>query len=330
METDYDTDEMETDDSTPLSLTTLPSELLLGCCSFLDAWGLGRLELCARSSLGEEADRAWKQLTAGVPRGDLTGCSSKRFAIAHARARELFPNSCGEVYNRLPAPMQPKELRITYEEFVFSWGFFWRDGDSLQSALFEHLTLCHEQDNPALPAFALYISGDAYCVPVDALGHAMLSPHLKRSQEYVKYVGARLEADSGEFKDSWSPVAVLICTRRRDGAAAEVCRFEGLDGDDINSMVSSEEPYGSLCLDNASFNLPLLLKYLISNSYRERLGSEVGYAEQIQSSTTLVFDESTGQLRYIFTGFYDDNGIEVPHQIIRTILHGLCDEAVRG
>ena len=54
METDYDTDEMETDDSTPLSLTTLPSELLLGCCSFLDAWGLGRLELCARSSLGEE------------------------------------------------------------------------------------------------------------------------------------------------------------------------------------------------------------------------------------------------------------------------------------
>ena len=47
-------------------------------------------------------------------------------------------------------------------------------------------------------------------------GHAALSPLLKSSQE-----------DAVVFFDSWSPVAVWICTRKRDGAAAEVCRFDG-------------------------------------------------------------------------------------------------------
>merc|ERR1712176_974567 len=138
-----------------------------------DAWGLGRLELSARSSLGEHSDRAWKQLTAGVPRGDLAGCSDKRFAIAHARTQELFPYDLGELYNH-SRPPAPRQLRNFYGEFTFSWGFFWRDGDSLQTASFEHLTMHMDFDSPKVRAHQDFnISNSVFCVPADAPGPAM-------------------------------------------------------------------------------------------------------------------------------------------------------------
>ena len=83
-------------------------------------------------------------------------------------------------------------------------------------------------------------------------------PHLKRSQ-------VPLSIDSPAFYDTWSPVAVLICTRKRDGAAAEVCRFDGLDDEDvINSMITPtpDRPYGSLCFSYTDINLPRHLEAL--------------------------------------------------------------------
>ena len=134
------------------------------------------------------------------------------------------------------------------------------------------------------------------------------------------------EADWGEFFRSWSPVAVLICTRKRDGAAAELCRWDGLlESDGVNSMVGSEEPYGSLCFNYETLNLPRELEGLCGSGWKV-----IEELEQIQSSATLFFDESTGHLRYIFTGFMDEHTNYMPPEILRMHLHALCDEAVRG
>ena len=134
------------------------------------------------------------------------------------------------------------------------------------------------------------------------------------------------EADWGEFFRSWRPVAVLICTRKRDGAAAEVCRFDGLmEEDGVNSMVTKREPYGSLCFTYTDLNLPRHMEALSGGGW-----DVIEYFEQVSSTATLVFDESTGHLRYIFVGFMDDTSDYMPPEFSRMILHALCDEAVRG
>ena len=146
-------------------------------------------------------------------------------------------------------------------------------------------------------------------------------PHLKRSQ-------VPLSIDFPAFYDTWSPVAVLICTRKRDGAVAEICRFDGLDDEDgINSMFTPtrDRPYGNLCFEYADLNLPRTLEGISG------LGWElVEYFEEVNSTATVVFDQSTGHLRYIFTSFLDENSNDVPPPVISLILHGLCDEAVRA
>ena len=54
------------------------------------------------------------------------------------------------------------------------------------------------------------------------------------------------------------------------------------------------------------------------------------YFDQIESTATIAFDKTTGNLRYIFTGFLDRDTNCVPDSVLRMLLHGLCDEAVRG
>ena len=165
---------------------------------------------------------------------------------------------------------------------------------------------------------------DGLLAPRHPLAHAALSPHLKESQNYA--VDNYFEADWDEFFDSWSPVAVLICTRKRDGAAAEVCRWDGLLAEDgVNSMVGREDPYGSLSFNYESLNLPRELEGLCGLGWKV-----IEYYEQIQSSATLFFDKSTGRLRYIYTGFMDEHTNYMPPEILRMHLHALCDEAVRG
>ena len=53
------------------------------------------------------------------------------------------------------------------------------------------------------------------------------------------------------------------------------------------------------------------------------------YFDQIESTATIAFDKTTGNLRYIFTGFLDRDVNCVPDSVLRMLLHGLCDEAVR-
>ena len=54
------------------------------------------------------------------------------------------------------------------------------------------------------------------------------------------------------------------------------------------------------------------------------------YFDEVHSGATLCFDKTTGNLRYIFTGFLDRDTGYVPDSFLRMLLHGLCDEAVRG
>ena len=90
-------------------------------------------------------------------------------------------------------------------------------------------------------------------------------------------------------------------------------------------LVGREDPYGSLSFNYESLNLPRELEGLCGLGW-----GVIEYFEQIKSGPELFFDESTGHLRYIFTSFLDAASNDVPPPVISLILHGLCDEAVRG
>ena len=130
---------METVLEASMHFESLPSELRLCCCEFLDAGSLARLELCARESLGstDDSNRAWKQLAAGSSRGALVDCSDKQLAVVTAGVRALFPRSM----DRVPEPLPPRP-RYCIGDFVFSWVVCWQGENGFQIAAFEHLA-CH-------------------------------------------------------------------------------------------------------------------------------------------------------------------------------------------
>ena len=171
-------------------------------------------------------------------------------------------------------------------------------------------------DSPKVRAHQDFnISNGVFCVPAGAPGHATLSPHLKRSQS----------SDEFEFFDSWYPVAVWICTRKRDGAAAEVCRFDALDDDEDSINGYGSGPYGNITFYNKQLNLPRDMEGLSDQGWEV-----MEYFDEVHSGATLCFDKSTGHLRYIFTGFLDRHTAYIPDSVLRMHLHALCDEAVRG
>ena len=132
-------------------------------------------------------------------------------------------------------------------------------------------------------------------------------------------------SDEFEFFDSWYPVAVWICTRKRDGAAAEVCRFDDLDDDEDSINGYGSGPYGNITFYNKQLNLPREMEGLSDQGWEV-----MDYFDEVHSGATLCFDKSTGHLRYIFTGFLDRDTAYIPDSVLRMHLHALCDEAVRG
>ena len=77
-------------DEASFKFESLPRELRLCCCEFMDAASLARLEKCARENL-IDSKRAWKQLVAGSSRGALVDCSDKQLAVITAGVRALYP-----------------------------------------------------------------------------------------------------------------------------------------------------------------------------------------------------------------------------------------------
>ena len=106
-------------------------------------------------------------------------------------------------------------------------------------------------------------------------GHATLSPHLKRSQYSNEF----------EFFDSWYPVAVWICTRKRDGAAAEVCRFDALDDDEDSINGYGSGPYGNITFYNKQLNLPREMEGLSDQGWEV-----MEYFDEVHSGATLCID----------------------------------------
>ena len=136
----HESDAMQFDeasiDEASFKFESLPSELRLCCCQFLDAGSLARLETCARESL-IDSKRAWKQLVAGSSRGALINCSDKHLAVVTAGVRALFPRS-------MDVPDEPLPPRPRYEvgDFLFTWVVYWQGETGFQTAAFEHLA-CH-------------------------------------------------------------------------------------------------------------------------------------------------------------------------------------------
>ena len=299
--------EMQTDEaSMHFDFESLPSELRLCCCEFLDAGSLARLEKCARESL-IDSKRAWKQLVAGSSRGALVDCSDKQLAVITAGVRALYPRDRLSYTEELLPPRPRYEIG----DFLFTWVVYWQGETGFQIAAFEHLA-CHtswDREKPQAIA-ELNVSEYVFNVPADAhKAHAAISPFLKSSQDGVDSDDELQDDDEdvvNAFFNNWRPSAVLICTRKHDGKSIKLAHFEDLDRDDgINTLVN-EDNLGSLCFNIASLRLP---------------HDVAEHFEEITQSVILVFRKDTGHLRYIFSSFHDADVSPVTSDFINMLLH---------
>ena len=306
-------DAMQIDEAS-MHFESLPSELRLCCYEFLDAGSLARLEKCARENL-IDSKRAWKQLVAGSSRGALINCSDKHLAVVTAGVRALFPRSM----DRVPELLPPRP-RYCIGDFVFSWVVCWQGENGFQTAAFEHLA-CHsswDREKPQAIAELFLVSEYVFYVPANAhKAHAAISPFLKSSQDVLDIDGATA------FIRDWSPSAILICTRKRDGKSIKLALFDDLESE-INSMVPPDEPYGSLIFEHDCLKLPHVTDHLREQGYDH---DTVEFFEEIRCATTLFFCKDTGRLRYIFSSFFDANVNTVPYEFLKMLLHAQCDAA---
>ena len=299
-----DGDAMQIDEAT-FDFKSLPGELRLCCCEFLEAGSLARLELCTRESL-VDSKRAWKQLVAGSSRGALVDCSDKQLAVVTAGVRALYPRDMRPLPEEL---LPPRPRYCVDEDFLFTWVVCWQGENGFQNAAFEHLA-CHtswDRETPQAIAELFLVSEYVFNVPVDAhKAHAAISPFLKSSQD-----GVETDEDDDEdvvdaFFSNWSPSVTLICTRKHDGKSIKLAHFEGLDRDDgINTCVN-EDNLGSLCFNIGSLRLP---------------HDVAKHFEEITQSVILVFRKDTGHLRYIFSSFHDADVSPVTSDFINMLLH---------
>ena len=93
---------------------TLPPELGLTVCGYLDAPSLARLEISR--GLGDQAQRAWEAQAADLDRGDLgDDVSAKRLVMLHVRTER--PRSsvlgCSTQFRRLFSPRVLHGARLT-------------------------------------------------------------------------------------------------------------------------------------------------------------------------------------------------------------------------
>ena len=163
-----DSDAMQIDeasiDEASFKFESLPKELRLCCCEFMDAASLARLEKCARESL-IDSKRAWKQLVAGSSRGALVDCSDKQLAVITAGVRALYPRDRLSYTEELLPPRPRYEIG----DFLFTWVVCWQGENGFQTAAFEHLA-CHTSWDREQPQAIAELSVSEYVcnVPADA------------------------------------------------------------------------------------------------------------------------------------------------------------------
>ncbi len=151
---------------------------------------------------------------------------------------------------------------------------------------------------------------------------AAVTSHLKRSQDYAPTPGTEDQREAHElvsrFVNSWDVGAMLVCTRKRDGATFELTRYmEGFDDwYGINTAVDPSTGYGSLTF--------VAGEGLLDLGFLDFTG-----LDYVDFNAHLVF-EKTGKLRYITGGFYGlqhttGAKISVSDEYVRTYLHARCD-----
>ena len=301
-----------------MSLLSLPSTVLLEIASAIPGRSLGSL-LQTRKCIFSSADtqRAWKQIAG--PRGSLVDYTNQQLAVVHDRVRSLLPRSMDEFRGEPDPPAQPLPYRV-FHEFAFTWAFFWQDGEKLQSATIEHIS-CFSYDDPDPPLEVFERSKFGFPIFPENEAAAALTPHLKRSQDYAPTPGTdpgSARELASRFINSWDVGAMLVCTRKRDGATFELNRFtEGFDHwDGINTAVGPSTGYGSLTLVAGTGLLDL--------GFLNSSGLDV-----VDCNAHLVF-EKNGDLRYITGDFYGlqhitGAKISVSDEFVRTYLHAKCD-----
>ena len=185
---------------------------------------------------------------------------------------------------------------------MFTWAFFWRDGEKFQSATFENMPCRHVNDggNP--------VPGYAFEPTADPSGLAALARHLRRSQDHVfessLHDDERIPYFLGdEFYDSWDARAMLICTRKRDGVAVEMARFEALDRE---HGYEEDSTRGRISFLESQFDCP---------------GIHNG-----EISANLLFEKETGKLTNMYSNFYPViEGVQMSPELLRAICHAKCD-----
>ena len=226
-------------------------------------------------------------------RGALVDYSSRRLAVVNERVRALLPTSLAEFQ---AAPAAPVATHRELSDFVFTWAFFWHDGEKFQSATFENMPCRVADDHNG-------ITGYAFEPTADPTGLAALTPHLKRSQDHV-FESDELPYFLGdEFYDSWDARAMLICTRKRDGVAVEMARFEALDRE---NGYEEDSTRGRISFFESQFDCP---------------GIHNG-----EISANLLFEKETGTLTNMYSNFYPViEEVQMSPELLRAICHAKCD-----
>ena len=289
---------------------TLPPELGLHMCGYLDAPSLARLEISR--GLGDQAPRAWEAQAAGLDRGDLgDDVSAKR--LVGMNVRTLNALATGTLF-------YPTRK---FDAFVFSarvaWAQLDRDGrrrsGAITTATFHHMRL-RPRTSRRVDVGRIEARSTFHLKPSsDAQGHAALMPMARQIFR---------ETDRGRAQGlvrTLYPKVDLTCTRIADGATIKVfgCQMPRLCGD--HELGAAPQIEGAL-------------------AYRGRVAFDVKDFPRVY----LTFDRSTGKLRAMCFSFElevhnilaDDDepdalieGRPMSNSTFCALLHAGLDESVR-
>ena len=265
-------------------------------CSYLDAASMGILEICGKNCLGD-AQRAWQAKAAGA-RGTLGDLSTKQFVRAQTRTRALMPRFLGGTSHFGFEEFKP----VSFDDFAFTVVVAWcPSGGGIGSAEFPFMRLVRDEDEQG----EFNMSRFAFFPPAEA-DHEALSACLRRvSQASVEDDSARNEVDD------LTPEAVMICTRKSDGAATRVSTFT--EWTSLHDFAPGDNQ-GSLSFDSG--------RLLVQDEDDERF----------EMTLHIIWDASSGRVRAFCSSLYVNQPMtfdEIPETTFYAFLSARLNESVR-
>ena len=266
-------------------------------CCYLDAASMGILEICGKNCLGD-AQRAWQAKAAGA-RGTLGDLSTKQFVRAQTRTRALMPRYLGGTGHFGFNEFKP----VSFDDFAFTVVVSWcPSGGGIGSAEFPFMRLVRGEDEQG----EFNMSRFAFFPPAGA-DHEALSACLRRvSQASLEDGSARNEVND------LTPEAVMVCTRKSDGAATRVSTFT--EWTSLHDFAPGDNQ-GSLSFDSG--------RLLVQDEDDERF----------EMTLHMIWDAASGRVRafgcHLYVNgqhAYDD----FPEETFLALLRARLDESVRN